>query len=232
MAPLVFACFVLRSAERYSNYNKWHSSVKPLGVLSYRYFVNIIWHWNLFRHFFTTFDKLLIRFVFQNSALLKQLRTYAQHVNDVFLLSPIHTTPGKLVNGVNDMLSVHVTLHVTPEKFKFRFVFLENSSSKITWSLWRHRLRKAQSSNCYPPTRKQRFKFLRFEGISINLRFRDDRPRRRHNASYVSKFLRCLTLYNTENKQHLELLTRAWLLWAPWNRRNNLSAFFSLRASH
>ena len=127
MAPLVFACFVLRSTERYSNYNKWHSSVKPLGVLSYRYFVNIIWHWNLFRHFFTTFDKLLIRFVFQNSALLKQLRTYAQHVNDVFLLSPIHTTPGKLVNGVNDMLSVHVTLHVTPEKFKFRFVFLENS---------------------------------------------------------------------------------------------------------
>ena len=74
MHPIIFEwlllflpCFVLRSAERSSNNNKWHSSVKPLGVLGYQYFVNIIRHSNLFRHFLTTFDKLLIRFVFQNS---------------------------------------------------------------------------------------------------------------------------------------------------------------------
>lgn len=81
-------------------------------------------------------------------------------------LGPIHTTPGKLVNGVNDMLSVPAT----PEKFKFRFVFLENSSSKITWSLWHHRLRKAPSSNCYPPTRKRKNSGLK----AINLCFRDE----------------------------------------------------------
>lgn len=188
MHPIIFEwlllflpCFVLRSAERSSNNNKWHSSVKPLGVLGYQYFVNIIRHSNLFRHFLTTFDKLLIRFVFQNSALLKRLRTRTT-CNDTFFnwFQPKHIFHlAECVSHVKLRPHSHYTREVSKRRKWYAFYlsmlhrrnlnlelyFWKTRAAKSHDSLWRHRLRKAPSPNCYPPTRKRKNSISNSSGL-------------------------------------------------------------------
>ena len=177
----VSACFVLRSAERSSNNNKWHSSVKSLGVLGYQYFVNIIRHSNLFRHFLTTFDKLLIRFVSQNAALLKRLRTRTT-CNDTFFnwFQPKHIFHlAECVSHVKLRPHSHYTREVSKRRKWYAFYlsmlhrrnlnlelyFWKTRAAKSHDSLWRHRLRKAPSPNCYPPTRKRKHSISNSSGL-------------------------------------------------------------------
>ena len=75
---------------------------------------------------------------------------------------------------------------------QFEFVFEEKSGSEITWLSWRHRLRKAPFSKCFPSTRKRKadvFKLFWFEErflkppISWRIRV-DGRPNRRNKAAF------------------------------------------------